>query len=73
MNASFRARPLRSLRREVLTLLELAAVPAAVALAFPYEAVGFRASEPEGPATGRCAFVALTEKEERSALAAASR
>lgn len=71
MSASFRARPLRSLRHEALTLLELATVPAAVAFAFPYEAVGFRASRPADAARCTCSFVTLNEKEERSALAAA--
>lgn len=71
MSAEFKARPLRSLRHEALTLLELATVPAAVAFAFPYEAVGFRASRQADVAGCTCAFVTLNEKEERSALAAA--
>ena len=36
------ARPMRSLRREVFALALMASIPVALALVFPYDALGFR-------------------------------
>ena len=69
--SEWRPRPLRSLRHEAISLLELAIIPAAIAFAFPYEAVGFRADVHESGRKPSCAFVILTDEEERVALAAA--
>ena len=69
--SKWRPRPLRSLRHEAISLLEIAAIPAAIAFVFPYEAVGFRADERESGRKPSCAFVTLTDEEERVALAAA--
>jgi len=69
--SEWRPRPLRSLRHEAISLLEIAAIPAAIAFAFPYEAVGFRAEKREQERRPSCAFIGLSEEEERVALAAA--
>ena len=70
--SELRPRSLRALRHEAISLLEIAVVPVVIAFAFPYEAVGFHAAE--RTASHRrpsCAFVILSEEEERVALAAA--
>ena len=67
----WRPRPMRSLRHEVLALFDIAVVPVMIALAFPYEAVGFRAETHKPARRTSCAFVVLSEEEERGALAAA--
>ena len=67
----WRPHPLRSLSREAISLLEISVIPVAIALLFPYDAVGFRANEREGGRRSSCAFVTLTDEEERVALAAA--
>lgn len=69
--SEWRPRLLRSLRHEAISLLEIAVVPAAIAFIFPYDAVGFRARERESGRKPTCAFVTLTDEEERVALAAA--
>ena len=69
--SKWRPRPLRSLRHEAISLLEIAVIPAAIAFMFPYDAVGFRANEHERGRKPSCAFVTLTDEEERVALAAA--
>ena len=69
--SKWRPRPLRSLRHEAISLLEVAIIPAAIAFAFPYEAVGFRAAKHEQKSGPSCSFVVLSEAEERVALAAA--
>ena len=67
----WRPHPLRSLRQEAISLLEISVIPVAIALLFPYDAVGFRANERESGRRSSCAFVTLTDEEERVALAAA--
>ena len=67
----WRPRPLRALRHEAISLLEIAVVPVAIAFAFPYEAVGFHAAVRAAPHGPSCALVVLSEEEERVALAAA--
>ena len=62
---------LRRLRYEMFSLALVFSVPVAVALVFPYEAVGFHAREHGGAAVANCAFVSLDAAEERAALAAA--
>ena len=69
--SEWRPRPLRSLRHEAISLLEIAIIPAAIAFVFPYEAVGFRAEKREQGSGPSCSFVVLSEEEERVALAAA--
>ncbi len=69
--SGWRPRPLRSLRHEAISLAEVAVIPIAVAMAFPYDAVGFRAEERARDSRPSCAFVTLSEEEERVALAAA--
>ena len=69
--SEWRPRPLRSLRREAISLLEIAIIPAAIAFVFPYDAVGFRAEKREQGSSPSCSFVVLSEEEERVALAAA--
>ena len=69
--SQWRPRPLRSLRHEAISLLEISVIPAAIAFMFPYDAVGFRANERESGRKPSCAFVTLTDEEERVALAAA--
>ena len=69
--SKWRPHPLRSLRHEAISLLEIAVIPAAIAFAFPYDAIGFRAIEHESGRKPSCAFVTLTDEEERVALAAA--
>ena len=69
--SEWRPHPLRALRHEAISLLEIAVVPVAIALAFPYKAVGFRAAERAASRSPSCAFVVLSEEEERVALAAA--
>ena len=69
--SEWRPRPLRSLRHEAISLLEIAVIPVAIAFVFPYEAVGFRAEKRNQESRPPCAFVVLSEEEERVALAAA--
>ena len=69
--SEWRPRPLRSLSREAISLLEIAVIPAAIAFMFPYDAVGFRANKRDSGRKPTCAFVTLTDEEERVALAAA--
>ena len=65
------ARPMRGIRHEVFTLALVASVPVALALVFPYDALGFRPAPCAGAAQASCAFVALDAAEERAVLAAA--
>ena len=65
-----RAKPMRSVGRELFSLALMASVPVAIALVFPYEAMNFRA-ERGGESRAACAFVTLGEEEERAALASA--
>jgi len=68
---SVRPRPRRQLRHELYSLASVLAIPAAISLVFPYEAVKF---EPAGGAArhkARCSFVELTEGDEAAALASA--
>ena len=69
--SGWRPRPLRSLRHEAISLLEVAVIPVAIAFVFPYEAVGFRAEKCVQESRPSFAFVVLSEEEERVALAAA--
>ena len=69
--SKWRPRPLRSLRHEAISLLEVAVIPVAIAFVFPYEAVGFHADKRNQESGPSCAFVVLSEEEERVALAAA--
>lgn len=65
-----RAKPMRSVGRELVSLALMASVPVAIALVFPYEAMNFRAERGVEPRAA-CAFVTLGEEEERAALASA--
>ena len=65
------ARPMRGIRHEVFTLALVASVPVALALVFPYDALGFRPAPCAGAAQASCAFVSLVAAEERAVLAAA--
>ena len=57
---------------EVSRLALVASVPAALMLAFPFRAIGFRADEiPSTSASGHCRFVELSAEEEARALAMA--
>lgn len=69
--SEWRPRPLRSLRHEAISLVEIAVIPVAIALAFPYDAVGFRAEDRAHERRPSCALVALTKEEERVAIVAA--
>lgn len=70
MNASL-TKPRRPLRYEFYSLAAVMAVPLALALCFPYDAVR-RASVAEiPPARPACVFVTLTPDEESDILAAA--
>lgn len=61
---------MRSVRSEMATLATVMAVPLAVLLAFPFDAVGFRAAAVE-TAHPFAAFVTLTEAQEETAVKAA--
>jgi hypothetical protein len=65
------AKPMRSIRREAFALALMASVPVALALVFPYDALGFRPPRDAAASRTTCAFVALDADEERAALAAA--
>ena len=70
--SDFRARFLRRLRYEIFSFALVASVPVAIAIVFPYDAIGFHAQERDGaPPAAECAFVSLDAAEERAALAAA--
>lgn len=71
MTAAARTRPSRRLRYEIYSLAAVLSFPVAMALAFPYGAVSFSASEPPARPEARCAFVSLSDEDESSALAAA--
>ena len=62
--SKWRPRLLRSLRHEAISLLEIAAIPTAIAFVFPYDAIGFRAIEHESGRKPSCAFVTLTDEED---------
>ena len=69
--SDFRARFLRRLRYEIFSFALVASVPVAIALVFPYEAVGFHAKERAVAPVADCAFVSLDAAAEHEALAAA--
>lgn len=62
---------MRSLRHELFSLTSVLAVPAAVALFFPYEAVSFKATSASAESRASAAFVTLTPEQESAALVAA--
>ena len=62
---------MRSLRHELFSLASVLAVPAAVALFFPYEAVSFRATSVSAESPASAAFVTLSPEQESAALVAA--
>jgi hypothetical protein len=61
------AKPRRSLRNELFSLVAVLSVPAAIVAVFPHGAVGFVAEEDPGPSAATCAFVKLTEDQVASA------
>lgn len=69
--SDFHAKPKRRLQHEIYSFLLMMAIPVALASVFPYDAIGYRASEPAAEEPPRCAFVTLTADEERQALAVA--
>lgn len=69
--SAFRARPRRSVRQELVSLALLLAIPVALAIGFPYASIGFRAKPETAASVPHCAFVELSEKQERAALVAA--
>lgn len=62
---------MKSLRGDLVSLASVFALAAAVAAAFPFEAVGFRARRPPQPGRAGAAFVHLRADEEAAALRAA--
>lgn len=66
--SSLRAQPRRRLRHEIISLVLLLVIPVSILLAFPYEAIGFRAAPPRGARSPSCAFISLTADQERAAL-----
>lgn len=58
----------RRVRQEIFALAIVAAVPLAIVGAFPLEAFSFRAGPNGDAARPSCAFVTLTDEEERAAL-----
>lgn len=58
---------MKSLGGELASLAATMAIPAAVALAFPYHAVAFKAARGTQPAKPAAAFVTLSEAEESAA------
>lgn len=66
-----RAKTFRHLRHDLISFALVAVVPVALACVFPYEAIGFRATESARGQSFSCAFVSLDVDEERAALAAA--
>ncbi len=66
--SGFRTKPRRPLRYELYSLASVAAIPVALFLIFPFEAVGFRAAPDGVPSPASCAFVALTEEEAARAV-----
>ena len=69
--SGFRTKSLLPLRYEIFSFALVASVPVALAFAFPYEAIGFRAAARGGAPSAVCALVSLDAEEERAALAAA--
>ena len=61
----------RSGRHELATFVTVLAVPTAIAFAFPFASVKFRASAIQPDLTAHAAFVTLTEAQEKAALASA--
>ena len=61
-------KPRRPLRNELLSLLPILALPLAVGLLFPYEAVGFRGTSARRGTPPSCTFVELGEGVEERAL-----
>ena len=61
---------MRSWRSELVSVAAVLAIPAGIALVFPYDALCFRAA-PEKPADPAVAFVRLSPESERLAMRAA--
>ena len=65
-----RLKPKRPLRNEVYSLAGVLALPLALLFVFPYCGIGYRSvADRPAPVPG-CAFVTLTEEEERTAVEA---
>lgn len=64
-------RPKRRVRNELFPLFVVAALPTALVLAIPREAIGFLPKSDLPPISPSCAFVTLSEANESKALAAA--
>ena len=62
---------MRSVGSELVSVLTVMAVPAAIALVFPYSALGFRAVAPKRPPEVTAALVRLSAEGERSAVQSA--
>ncbi len=69
--SSVAAKPLRRVRHEIFALSLVAAVPLAIVFAFPLDAFSFRARQKGDDVRPSCAFVTLTDEEERAALSTA--
>ena len=62
---------MRSLRHELVSAALVMSLPLALCLAFPFEAIGFRATPAATATRASFAFVTLSEEEEQAALQAA--
>lgn len=58
-------------RHEILSFSLVVSLPVAMALVFPYEAIGFKPAKSASAATAHAAFVTLTAEEEAAAVKAA--
>lgn len=65
------ARPRRPLRYEIYSLVAVMAIPLALALCFPYSAIGFDPTPEPAPRRAACAFVTLSSDAETDILAEA--
>ncbi len=62
---------MRSLRHEILSTASVLSIPLGIVLAFPSEAIRFRASSVPARRAAAAAFVSLTPEQQSEALAAA--
>ena len=67
MNGNTPVKPRRPLRNDLYSLAVVMTVPLAVAIAFPYSAIGFSATK-KSVATPKCAFVQLDASLENQAI-----
>ena len=62
---------MKNMRQEISTLATVLAVPAALALVFPYGAIGFRPASRTEAFRSSAAFVEMTMEEQKEAMRAA--